>query len=719
MPLRPDVRAPRPLLRAARALAAAAAVAAGEEAGAQAAGDSVRRADSTRVIESVRVLETRSPATTGGTSAVVLRPDALPIPTQPAPLFEQVLRQTPFVLVRQNSRGEAELSVRGSDSRQAAVLLDGLPLTLGWDHRTDPSLVPTTGIRRLTVVRGLSTLLAGPNTLGGVLSLDLSEPTAGDAPPRPDLRLGFGIDQYAAHVATASGGGAVASGRAGVLTARGGATYRQRDGVALSRDGGAGDGVTGGAADPGRDGEGELRTNSDLRQTDGFATLRWQGSGGAFASATGTAYRARRGVAPELHVREPRLWRYPEATRRLAILSAGTGDRPTPLGRGRLEGSVGTNGGDVEIETFDSRAYARVVARELGDERTSTARVVGSHSLPALGQLRVGATLAGVRYDETLDAQSATPARSRYRQRLASVGAEAEWPLFSRLIVSGGAVRDAVRSPETGGKPSLGPQSRWGWRVGATTAVREAVRFHAAASERARFPALRELYSGALNRFEPNPLLRPERLLGVEAGATIVSEAVERAGLDLQVVGFHHRLEDAVVRVTRPNRLFQRVNRDEIRSTGVELLAGWSPAALRGVALSADLTAQRVRVFDRTLAAGATAERFPEHQPRVRGSLEVGVPVLGARLAALARHTGRQYCLHPDLARQVALGAQTVGDAGLARDWALRGGSGRGAALLRTLRTTLAVDNVADATVYDQCGLPQPGRTVRFGIELR
>jgi iron complex outermembrane receptor protein len=139
---------------------------------------------------------------------------------------------------------------------------------------------------------------------------------------------------------------------------------------------------------------------------------------------------------------------------------------------------------------------------------------------------------------------------------------------------------------------------------------------------------------------------------------------------------------------------------------------------LRGVAFSADLTAQRVRVYDRTLPAGASAERFPEHQPRVRGSLEVGVPVLGARLAALARHTGRQYCVHPDLGRQVALGAQTVGDAGLSRDWPLRGG-GRAGALLRTLRTTLAVDNVVDATVYDQCGLPQPGRTVRFGIELR
>ena len=93
------------------------------------------------------------------------------------PTLEQVLRQTPFVLVRQNSRGEVELSVRGSDSRQAALLLDGLPLTLGWDHRTDASLIPTTGVRRVTLVRGLSSVLTGPNALGGVIAVDLNTPT--------------------------------------------------------------------------------------------------------------------------------------------------------------------------------------------------------------------------------------------------------------------------------------------------------------------------------------------------------------------------------------------------------------------------------------------------------------------------------------------------------------------------------------------------------------
>ena len=34
------------------------------------------------------------------------------------------------------------------------------------------------------------------------------------------------------------------------------------------------------------------------------------------------------------------------------------------------------------------------------------------------------------------------------------------------------------------------------------------------------------------------------------------------------------------------------------------------------------------------------------------------------------------------------------------------------------LTALVALDNVGNRTVYDQCGLPQPGRTLRFGLTL-
>src|SRR5688572_28641078 len=191
---------------------------------AQATRDSTR-GDTAARLRQVRVTETRSAAVVGGASAIVIQPDQLR--SSPAPLLDQALRETPFVLVRQNSRGEMELSVRGSDSRQAAVLVDGVPLTLGWDHRVDPSLVPITGTRSLVVVRGLGSLLNGPNTLGGTIEV------GHDASVGTDAWIGGGLDETGAVVTTLGGGRQVANAMGGSLVVRGGLAYRKRDGVTL------------------------------------------------------------------------------------------------------------------------------------------------------------------------------------------------------------------------------------------------------------------------------------------------------------------------------------------------------------------------------------------------------------------------------------------------------------------------------------------------------
>lgn len=637
-----------------------------------------------RELAPVEVTAARMPVVVGGASAVVIHPDSLHL--VPAASLEQGLREFPFVLVRQNSRGETELSLRGSESRQMAVLLDGMPLTLGWDHRSDPSLVALTGAQRLVLVRGLSSLLHGPNVLGGIVEVDFARGAPG-VPPRGELSAGIGAGEAGARVASVTAGAPVDVGR-GTLTLRGGFGYRARDGL------------------PQRDGA--VRTNSDLAQAHGFATARWQQASGRYVGLTATGYRAERGVPPELHVATPRRWRYPAASRVLGVLSAGTGPAATPLGFGSVELAAGVNLGSTEIEQFADSAYRTVSGRERGDERTLSARLHGRHSLPGFGELRAAVTGAEVRYDEWND--GATTA-TRYRQRLWSAGLEAEWPIRGDVLLGGGVVYDWASTPETGGRPALAPLAAWGWRLGVTAPTfGDAVQLHAGVSRRARFPALRELYSDAVNRFAPNPDLRPERLLGAEVGATLLRGTTDGAGLHAQAVLFHHRLTDAIVRAPTGDGRFRRVNRDVVRSTGIELLAGWSTRA--SLAVTADVLVQRIRV------AGADGDGYAEHQPELRGRLGLEAPLgRGVRLLADARYVGQQYCVHPDLATTVALAGSAEGDLGVTKEWPLHGGDG--ARLLESLRAMIGVDNIADAAVYDQCGLPRPGRALRVALQLR
>ncbi|MBC7791519.1 MAG: TonB-dependent receptor [Anaerolineae bacterium] len=663
---------------------------------AQAGRDTTRRDSTIQRMEQVIVTGARSPALVGGAAAVVVAPSELNV--TPAPSLQEVLRQVPFVLVRQNSRGEMEISVRGSESRQVAMMLDGLPLTIGWDHRADPSLIPASGVQSVKLIRGLSSLLDGPNTLGGVIDIGLGRSDLGPS-PRSELVVGTGVDTYGAVVASVVGGARRSVTTASSVSFRAGGGYHNRDGFARADD----------VIDIGA--EDDIRLNTQYRQYDGFAAIRWQGAKGRYLAATATGYSTERGVAPELHVEQPRFWKYPNQSRVLGILSAGTGLVATPFGFGSIAATGGYNRGTTEITAFTDAAYNEVTNREWGDERLYNGHLRLSHSLPMGGELRAAFTGARVHYGETLDDTPTT----QYEQQLWSSGAEAQFPITNRFLVSGGVVNDASTTPESGGREPLGRSSRWGWRVGASMfAFGDRTRIHASVSERSRFPALRELYSGALNRFAPNPDLKPETLLGTEVGVTLVASQTAVRTLSFQVVGFHHDLDNAVVRTTlpAPDRRFLRINRDQVRTTGAELFGTWIPSA-SGISVSADLLVQDINVRDKTISNG---DRLPEHQPEVRGGIELDVPLFfdSQGIAAL-RYVGAQHCLNPDSGAFQKLERETVGNVGVQRTWRLRTGPG----ILSSLRTMLALDNVTDSAIYDQCGLPQPGRTLRFGIQLR
>jgi len=393
------------------------------------------------------------------------------------------------------------------------------------------------------------------------------------------------------------------------------------------------------------------------------------------------------------------------------MVSANTGVLSSPLGTGSVEIGVGMNNGNLKIETFADRNYGSVTGEELGDERTLTARALLTHSLGA-ATLRASYTSADVRYEETLS--PAAPAD--YRQKLASTGVEVEAPVGARTTVAGGIVFDRASTPLTGGRtPGQEPFDNTGWRVGVSHELNQRARLHASASQRSRFPALRELYSGALNRFRPNPELKPETLLGFEGGFTLNNIVPSIAQSTFQLIGFRHQMDDAVVRITLSNPTrFQRVNRDRIESTGAELLGGFVFGADpdRAVSLNGDATLQTIKIFDQT---ANDQPRRAENNPERRGRVEVGVPLPSqARAFATARYTGTQYCLNADTRNEDELQARSVADLAVQRNFRVAN-SGP----FRFLRALVSFDNVGNTAVYDQCGLPQPGRTLRLTMTLR
>lgn len=649
--------------------------------GAQVAGDTIP-ADSVVPLDAVVVSAVRPATTTGGSSGLVVRPDSLHV--VPAPTLEQVLRELPFIALRANSRGQAEITVRGSDSRQVAVLLDGIPVTLGWDHRTDPSIVPVTGAHSITVIRGLHSVLYGPNVLGGVVEIGLVEPSTGV--PRSARATGrvfaAGVDDRGGtslSAVTGSSAGTVG----GSWELRAGAGARQRSGVAVPAS--AGDTLT---REPG------VRANSDLRHLDGFLSARYHADGGAWIGLTGSGSTSRRGVPPELHVAAPRLWRYPEESRMIAIASGGTGHRRTRWGTGDVEVSAGLDLGRTRVMRYLSPAYATVAGEERGIGRTHTLRVIGDHTVSGGGTLTGAVTMAEVHHREQPDDEAA----AEYRQRLWSMAGEVVRPLGPAARVSGGLALDGASTPESGGRPPLGRLDAWGGRLGASSLVGENVRLHVAMSRRARFPSLRELYSGALGRFDPNPDLRPETLSGAEAGLS------GRAGAArFQAVAFHHHLAGAISRVATADGKFRRVNHHAVRSSGVEV---FGEVAAGSTSLRGDVLLQEVEMLE---PGGGASPRRVEHQPAVRAGGAAELPLFGGvRGIATGTYTGAQFCVHPDTGGDTRVAPGAALDLGVQRTWRRAG----------PVSVSAFLDNATDAAVFDQCGLPRPGRTFRISVRV-
>ena len=620
----------------------------------------------------------------------------------PVPTLEQALRQMPLVRIRENSRGEAQPSLRGATDRHIAVLVDGVPLTMGWDHRTDLSIIPLTAARSIHLLRGLSSVLFGPNVLAGVVSIDVAGGAQRLEPPSP-ATWSAALDDNGGVVFGVTAARVIESG-GGEWVVQGGGGYRDRPGVSIPGDSGI-------SGDPALlSADGNLRLNSDVRHKDAFLSVRYQGDGGGWLALTSSGFDVERGISPEIHEADPRLWRYPDQRRVITAFSGGTGSRETRWGMGSLEATLGIDAGSFRIEQFDSPTYQNVIEEEEGEDDTLTLRVLGAHSIGERGDVRAALTYGDVTHTERL----ASTGRRYFRQRLWSLGSELQWRFddlpgwegTGATQLSLGVSIDGADTPRSGGNPSLGRLGDWGARLGISTLTAESsLLLHGGISRRARFPSLRELYSDALGRFVPNPDLTPEVLTGMEVGLTWALQ-----GVDLQVVGFHQMLADGIVRVAvqtpdGPKR--QRVNRDGVRSTGLEMVAsgGWGR-----VEYSGDITLQQAWQLD-----NATGTRTrPEYEPSFVGGFDVAVPVpAGLGLSGGYRFVGSQSCLNTESASSDTLRRTHRFDLQLRRLFSREGRS-----TLANVDALVSITNLTDNAIFDQCGLPQPGRTFRVQLRL-
>ena len=446
-----------------------------------------------------------------------------------------------------------------------------------------------------------------------------------------------------------------------------------------------------------------LRLNSDSRRSDGYLAARYMNEGGGWAALTTSVYDLDRGVPPEAHQDSPRFWRYPEQNRVLVALSGGSGEQETNGGVRSFEFSFGLDAGSSQIDRYETESFSTVNGGEEADDRTITLRAKGDHTLGTRGDLRSAFTFSRVGRDEVLNGGNV----ASYRQRLWGFGIESEWRIGNRDATrfSLGAALDGSDTPKSGDKPPLNGLSDFGFRAGISSLIQPGLVLHANFSRRSRFPSLRELYSEALGRFVPNPNLGVETLFGSEAGMTLGAN-----NSSIQVVGFYQRLKNGIVRSSVVGidgiPRFKRINHERIKSLGLEFLA----VRTIGLAtLSGDVTIQDVTGIDQD---GARVQL--EYEPIIIGRVGLETPLGDVfRASGNLRVMGSQMCENPEIGGLQVLPSSGMIDLRLRGFFRIHSGSS-----LARVEAGVGLRNAADASVYDQCGLPQPGRTFQIQIRL-
>jgi outer membrane cobalamin receptor len=103
--------------------------------------------------------------------------------------LSEAIRYAPGVSVTFGDKSVYTLKLRGVDSRRIALLVDGVPVYEPYYSTFDLKTISAEGIDSLKLTRGPSSVLYGPNTLGGIVNVITQRPTGS---PTLSLNASYG-----------------------------------------------------------------------------------------------------------------------------------------------------------------------------------------------------------------------------------------------------------------------------------------------------------------------------------------------------------------------------------------------------------------------------------------------------------------------------------------------------------------------------------------------
>ncbi len=592
------------------------------------------------------------------------------------------LTALPGVSLTVNSRNEQMLYVRGNDSRQVPLFVDGIPVYVPYDGEMDYGRFTTDDLAEIQVAKGYSSILYGPNTLGGAINLVTRRPSRSF---EGDLTAGI-----------ADGGGRRAAFNAGSRQAsfyvQAGASWQTSDHWRLSshfaptvrEDGGWRDNAFS------RDTKASLKVGWTPNATDEYVVA-YQGQRGRKGNPVGTN--------PQITAN---YWQWPTWNKESASLSTRTAlgaqsdlkvrafyDTYENTLVAYTDGTYSTVNTTGSLKPTGRSLYRDFTHGALAEFQTTA---VPSHSLRAVLQ-----TKTDVHRDGT-GAIPSTKGWTHFEDHYLAAGVEDSISLAQAWDLSLGGGWDQLRPVASGVWNLPRPRAYWHGQAGLFWRAAPALQVYATVAQKEHFPTLKDRYSLRLGTYVDNPGLAPERSLNLETGAKLALGA----WLRVEAALFRSTIQDLIQGMPLPSGLMQMQNIGEVRHTGGELSVGFRPSGAFEAGLG-------YTYLDRKNVTNPAVKLTSTPRNRVSGHVKVqALPTL--HILASVQSQDALWDTYANLAKQsvtARLGGFTT--ANLSVGWKATA----------ALQVDAGFTNLIDRNYQLSTGYPMPGRMGFANARLR
>ncbi len=439
--------------------------------------------------------------------------------------LSDVLRFIPGALVTFGDKDTFTLKLRGLDAKRLALLVDGVPVYEPYFATFDLKTVSAGGIDSVQVTKGPSSVLYGPNTLGGIVNVITRRP--GD---KPYLSLSGSYGDRDTKAVGLDG-----SARWGKFALAGDVMYQDSNGFYI----------------PAATGGDTVRTNSDYSRLNLNGKLYYMPSDSTEIMVNGAVYESDYGMPQALFTQRARYWRFPKWDRKTLNAGGFTSLGGDAVLRFRTYWVNYINTLDWFTDstmtalqsksTYDNSSYG---AFALADVPTGPANTVKASFLFQRDIVRIQDD-AGLPW-------------TKYDQNTMSAGAEDHLKLADKWTLIGGLSLDIIHK-YAGGENN----TRLNPLVGLKFNPNDDLDFHASFAWKSRFPSMRSLYSASSGN--PNLLS--------ESGTSLEFSGTYSGAFYLTGTVFFNRFKNFIDTYTLPDNTRQYRNVGKAHIYGFELQA--------------------------------------------------------------------------------------------------------------------------------------------------